>query len=91
MPAFGEAILAIIVEIIRSTIGTGIVITKNIVLLFQILAINVGRASPLVILIAAAVLFLVLFALFKFFKAETKTLIIALIIFSALVLLAVLL
>jgi len=91
MPTFGEAIVAILVEIIRSTIGTAVVIVKNIALLFQIIAINIGRISPLAIFVAAGLLFLVLFALFKFFKAEAKTLVIALIAFAALALLVILL
>lgn len=90
MPTFGEAIIAMLVEIIRSTVLTAAVIVKNIALLYQILIINAKSASPLALLIAAGMLFLVLFAIFKFLKAEAKTLIIALIIFAALALLVVL-
>lgn len=90
MPTFGEAVIAILVEIIRSTVGTAIVIAKNIALLFQIIIVNARSAPPLVLFMAAAIFFLVLFALFKFLKAEAKTLVIALIIFAILALLVVL-
>ena len=91
MPTFGEAVIAILVEIIRSVVVTAMVIVKNVALLFQILIINAKSAPPLALFIAAAILLLVLFALFKFLKAEAKTLIIALIIFAVLALLVVLL
>jgi len=89
MATFGEAVIAILVEIIRSTVTTAMVIIRNVALLFQILIVNAKSASPLVLIIAGSLLFLVVFGLFKFLKAEFKTLIIALIIFGALFLLVV--
>lgn len=91
MATFGEAIIAILVEIIRSTATTAMVIIRNVALLFQILIVNAKTASPLALLVAGGLLFLVVFGIFKFLKAEARTLIIALIVFMALALLVVLL
>ncbi len=80
--------MSIVAEIIRSTVGTALVIGKNVVLLFQIIAYNAGSASPLALAAASAIFAVILFALLKFFRSEAKILLIAVVILAGLMLAA---
>ncbi len=91
MPTMGDAITAILAEIIRSTVGTALVIGKNLILMFQILSANAGSASPLALAAASLIFAIAVFALLKFFRDEAKVLLVAIIIMAAIILSVILL
>ena len=92
MATFGEIVVGMIYTIISSIVNTTVAIVGGLIELFRILNANVGSLSPLAIFIAALILGLIIYALFRIFKGQFKVFIFAvavLVILTLITLLAI--
>ena len=84
MPSFGEIMVSIVETMISSIAQTSLSISKKVLVLFQIIASNSSKISPLTLIFAILTFAAVIFFLLKMFRAESKLLITAVLIFMAL-------
>ena len=90
MATFGEIIVGMLYTIISSIVNTTIAVIGGIIELFRILNANLGSLSPLAIFIAALILGLIIYALFRIFKGQAKIFIFAVAILVILTLITLL-
>lgn len=88
MPSFGEVIMHMVTTIISSIIETSATLINDVIILFQILSGNSGKASPFALLIGIVMLATIMYALLKMFKGDLRTLIIAAIVLTFLMIMA---